>query len=857
MFRPVELKTHHATTSIIGGTRVALIGLVASLGLAACGGSSGGNDNNGDPGNPVTTTTSGNAQKGPLQAGGTAGAARLQADGSLAGASVFGDISSRGGFTLSDIDWAGPTQLEMSGAFFNEITGNFTMGNSSNTTLNAAITLPGDVGANVNLFTHFTAARTQHLMAAGTDFTNAREQARSELAAIVGINAAPTSLDLLQDSSINQNDSANLLLFSAATLTAGAGQAGIDAIAADFADDGQVNGAAQTQFDDIKQAAKDNPNLLTTVRTSMQAQYGVVPPDNTVSVDPVWVPGAPALPVASFTFNGSLKTGDTQSFDADNSTGDTLTYSWTFGDGETATGTQAAHVYTDAGNYTVTLTVTDKANRIDTETRELAVTEGSTVPTPPVAAFNVSGDQRANQTLTFSAGDSMGANLTYAWTFGDGNMDSGIQVTHAYPSAGDYSVELTVTDSASQTNTTTQSLTITAQPGGVQKVFASNLTDNDSFGVSVAMEGDIAVIGAEFADIDQNGSDKGAAYVFTNVDGVWSESQKLTASDRTYNDYFGRSVALDGDTIVVGAYNADNNGINSTGAVYVFTRSADGAWSQQAKLVADDAVLAAHLGSSVAIDGDTVLSGAEGYYKNGDGLAGAAYVFTRSGNVWSQQAKFTGNAGTKPKLARFGNSVALTGDTAMVGARGTSFNSSSEQGAVYVFTRSNDSWNEGQTLVASDGSRRESFGYSVSISGETAVVGASRDNEGYGAAYVFNRTGGTWNQSQKLTASDGVKRDVFGSAVAIANDTIIVGAGFGDAYALQSGVAYVFTQSAGTWSEQTKIWAADADQDDRFGYAVTATDTSILIGAYTSPASSANQEPGKAYFYNASDVISP
>ena len=851
MSKTIELKSGHATASIIGGTRVALIALVASLGLVACGGS------DTDDQNQTTTTTSGSAQKGPFQAGGTAGATQLQADGSLGDASVSADITSSGGFSFTDVDWTGPTQLEMTGVYFNELTANFSMGDSGSATLHAAITLPDD-DANVNLFTHFTTARTQHLMAAGADFSDAREQARNELAAIIGFDAAPTSLDLRQDNgnSAHQNDSANLLLFSAATLAANVDQAGIDAIAADFADDGQINGAGHTEFDEIKQAAKDRPDLLTNARISMQNQYGVVPPDSTAGLLPVWVPGAPAAPVAAFTTGGPLEVDGTQSFDADTSTGDTLTYAWNFGDGEAATGAQVTHVYTNANTYTVTLTVTDDANRSATKDRDLTITDVDTTPTTPTAAIFVSGDQVPDQDLTFNAGDSTGASLTYAWTFGDGNMANGIQVTHAYTAAGDYSVELTVTDSANQTNKATRVLTITASPGTVQKVSASDLTDDDSFGVSVAMEGDTAVMGAEFADIGRN-RDNGAAYVFTRVNGVWAESQQLTASDLSDSDYFGSSVALDGDTIVVGADNSDGGG-----AAYVLTRSS-GSWSEQAKLMASNRVQGAHFGSSVAIDGDTALIGAKGFYRNGQGLQGAAYVFTRSGSVWSQQAKLSVSTSyDDPELAKFGHSVALEDDTAMIGAPFTRLSPNEEQGAVYVFNRSNGSWNEDQVLTTGLGGDKELFGYSVSISGDTAVLSESQDDVGdqndQGSAYVFDRDGdgGAWSESQKLTASDGVGSDIFGSSVTIANDTIVVGAGFADEYALQSGVAYVFTRSGGTWSEQAKLWAGDADQDDRFGYAVAVDGTTALIGAYTSP-TSPNLEPGKAYFYDVSDSISP
>lgn len=675
MSKIVELKSGHLTATILGGTRVVLVALVASMGLTACGGSN--DDSVTDNQNPTTTAIEGNAQKGPFQAGGTAGAFQLQADGSLGGGSVSGDITSNGSFSLTDADWAGPAQLEMTGVFFNEITSNFT---SNSAALHAVITLPDEANANVNLFTHFIAARTRNLMGTGDDFSNARTLARSELAAIIGISAAPTSLDLLQDngSSSHQNDSANLLLFSAATLTADVDQAGIDAIAADFADDGLINGAGDTELNKIKQAAKGDPDLLTDARIRMLNWYSVALPERIVDLSPIWVPVAP------------------------------------------------------------------------------------------------------------------------------------------------------------------------------QKVAASNSTDGDSFGVSVAMDGDTAVIGAEFAEIGSYG-DAGSAYVFTRVNGVWSESQQLIASDTSSIDFFGSSVALDGDTIVVGARNADGGG-----AAYVFIRSNDG-WSEQAKLVASDRVPGASFGSAVAIEGNTALVGARGYYKNGDGLQGAAYTFTRSGSSWSQQAKLTAIGGSEPEIAKFGFAVALQGDTALIGAPFTRITERNAEGAVHVFNRSGDSWNHVQKLSAGPGEGTVLFGYSVSISGETAVVGQSQGtvgtNTAQGSAYVYDRVGGVWSERQRLTANDGESRDIFGSSVSILDDTILIGAGFADAYARLSGVAYVFTRSGDTWSQQEKLWAKPASQDDRFGYAVVLDGTTGLIGAYTSGTSYI--DPGKAYFYDLSYLISP
>ncbi|MBK8430868.1 MAG: hypothetical protein IPL28_06050 [Chloroflexi bacterium] len=234
------------------------------------------------------------------------------------------------------------------------------------------------------------------------------------------------------------------------------------------------------------------------------------------------------------------------------------------------------------------------------------------------------------------------------------------------------------------------------------KLTASDAAANDNFGVSVAVSGDTAVIGA-YQD-DDGGSNSGSAYVFTRSGEVWSEQAKLTASDAAANDFFGISVAVSGDTAVIGAYQDDNVGSNS-GSAYVFTRSGE-VWSEQAKLTASDPAMNDWFGYSVAISGDTAIIGA---YLDDDGgsNSGSAYVFTRTAGVWSQQAKLTAS------------------DPAM------------------------DDW----------------FGYSVAISGDTAVIGAYQDDDGgsdSGSAYAFTRMGVVWSQQAKLTASDPAANDWFG-----------------------------------------------------------------------------------------------
>ena len=191
------------------------------------------------------------------------------------------------------------------------------------------------------------------------------------------------------------------------------------------------------------------------------------------------------------------------------------------------------------------------------------------------------------------------------------------------------------------------------------------------------------------------------------------------ASDGAASDEFGVSVAISGDTLVVGAHGDNDNGTNS-GSAYIFTRSGTLAWTQQAKLTASDGAADDEFGGSVAISGDTVVVGAVWNDDNGTD-SGSAYIFTRSGTAWTEQAKLTASDGAADD--NFGNSVAISGDTVVVGAWHDDDNGT-DSGSAYIYTRSGTAWTEQAKLMASDGAADDEFGDSVAISGDTVVVGA-------------------------------------------------------------------------------------------------------------------------------------
>ena len=347
-------------------------------------------------------------------------------------------------------------------------------------------------------------------------------------------------------------------------------------------------------------------------------------------------------------------------------------------------------------------------------------------------------------------------------------------------------------------------------PGSVRqaKLTASDGASYDHFGNSVAISGTTALVGA----IGKHG-ETGAAYVFVRSGQTWSQQAELTASDGVVGDYFGTSVAISGSTALVGASGKNS----STGAVYVFVRSGQ-TWSQQAELTPPGGAANASFGISVAVSGSTAVVGAS--MKNA--YVGAAYVFVRSGQTWSQQAELS--ASDSRVNDRFGNSVAVSGSTAIVGAAGKYH----ATGAAYVFERSGRTWSLRAVLSASDRAGNDAFGNSVAISGSTAIVAAVGKNASTGAAYVFARSGQIWSQQAELSASDGVSDDEFGSSVAISGLTAVVGAEGKDEV---SGAAYVFVRSAMTWSPRGELTARDSTAGDSFGDSVAICSSGLVVGA--------------------------
>lgn len=361
------------------------------------------------------------------------------------------------------------------------------------------------------------------------------------------------------------------------------------------------------------------------------------------------------------------------------------------------------------------------------------------------------------------------------------------------------------------------------------KLDAPDRSPQDSLGFSVAINGDHFIAGA-FRDDNYLGS----AYTFTRSAGLWFAGPKLSGADSVADDNFGWSVALNGSTAIIGA-NLDDSPAVDQGSAYVYFPNPQ--WAQQAKLVAADGALDDQFGIGVGVSGDTAIVGAFGANTS----RGAAYVFTRTGTVWTQQQKLT--AGDGAAGDQFGWSVAIDGETVIIGAH----SDDGARGAAYVFRRSGTVWTEEQKLTSADGATFDQFGYSVAISGESVVCGAVADDNG--SAYVFTRSGTTWSQQQKLTAMDGAVNDKFGGSVSIDGNRMIAGSEGDDVGTVaDQGSAYIFLRTGTTWAQEQKLTATDGAASDNFGGSVSLGIDTAIIGSYLDDIGP-TIDPGSAYVF--------
>jgi hypothetical protein len=262
---------------------------------------------------------------------------------------------------------------------------------------------------------------------------------------------------------------------------------------------------------------------------------------------------------------------------------------------------------------------------------------------------------------------------------------------------------------------------------------------NARYGSAVAISGDTMVVASVLEDSPV--SNCGAAYVYVRSGPDWTLQQKLLPLDPSVNKLFGGGLDIEGDTMIVGA----QGDAGARGAAYVFVRSGT-TWTQQQKLVPTDALAGDEFGYSISISGDTAAISGEFVDLPGQPNAGAIWVFTRSGSLWTQQQKLTASDAT---AGDYFVNVATSGDTILVGADSDDTPAGTDAGSAYVFVRAGGAWTEVQKLIAPDGSSLSYFGWSVDLEGHTAVMGAPDVH----AVYVFTRSETNWSLQQKLVAS--------------------------------------------------------------------------------------------------------
>jgi hypothetical protein len=374
-----------------------------------------------------------------------------------------------------------------------------------------------------------------------------------------------------------------------------------------------------------------------------------------------------------------------------------------------------------------------------------------------------------------------------------------------------------------------------------QMLSASDFSFGDRFGASVAIEGDTIVVGAP----DSN--DVGAAYVFERVGDAWIETAKLRAPIPSLNDDFGATVALSSGVALIGASGDDDAG-TSAGTAYVFRRSGGGSWPLESQLTASDATASDSFGCSVTLDGDTAVVGADGDDDHGSG-SGAAYVFAHQGSGWIEQAKLT--APDAVSGDSFGQAVSIDGASVAVGAPNREGGGSPYGGGVYLFLQSGSSWTAQATVEPPEPDAETLFGLELALDGDDLIVGAPTDDldcANGGSIRTFVRSGEIWTYTQRLTVPRNGAEGHFGTAVSTSGDRLLVGASWDVFGTMREGSATIFVRDGGRWVPEVRLGASDGEGSDLFGWSVSIDGTRAVIGA--PDGQTGTMETGAAYVFS-------
>lgn len=377
--------------------------------------------------------------------------------------------------------------------------------------------------------------------------------------------------------------------------------------------------------------------------------------------------------------------------------------------------------------------------------------------------------------------------------------------------------------------------------------WAADGSASDEFGSAVAVSGNVALVGTWRNNAA--GSLSGAAYVWRFNGQSWVQEEKIVPDDGEAFEFFGWSVALRADTAVVSAISDDDNGDNA-GSVYVY-RYDGTVWNREAKLLASDGAAGDHFGVSVALSGDTLLVGADLDGDNGT-WSGSAYVFERQGTQWTERQKLLPS--TPFSYEHFGASVGLDGDVAVVGAYGGP--SQLFRGTAYVFRRNGPTWQQEASLVGSQSVPLDFFASAVAVAGGRVLCGARwADLPGpsftileTGEAYIFHRVGGVWSEEQRLTEENPQPGDGFGYSVSLRNTLALIGVHNRDEIGIRSGEAVLFRNVDGFWQREPRLVPADSAAEDMFGLSVALGGSYAVIGAPRDDDHAANA--GVAYVFD-------
>lgn len=367
-----------------------------------------------------------------------------------------------------------------------------------------------------------------------------------------------------------------------------------------------------------------------------------------------------------------------------------------------------------------------------------------------------------------------------------------------------------------------------------QIVAADDLADFATFGSAVSIDGDVAAIGSPQANPLGDAVGAGAVYVYMRTAAGWVQVQKLEADDGVIGDNFGTATAVQGDTMLVGAYKADIGDHAQQGAVYVF-RLIAGAWTQTQKLSPDDADSGRLFGAWISLDGEHALVSTPAGMMGDDPSTAPVYALHQDAGQWGISQRI--DAADYVVGDVFGFQTAIDGTTAVIGAPGATVDGNPMTGTVYVFDYADGAWAQVQKLSPSGVAEMSAFGWTVALDGTTALFGAPfttvGDHSMQGAAYLFNLDGSTWTQTQKLTQDNGLELDRLGTALALSGDTAVVGSSWVTEVdgAAAYGAAWVYTSTAEDGFVQQAILVNSGDEVTSFAYVATMSGNTLLLGA--------------------------